>query len=347
MAPASATQPTQKKRKAEREKLATSQAASMSSKTLTLPSATQLAVDETVEETPDEEIADELYCIMNTNVVGIQYYTGLVGPGEQVMLIREPSNRYDRNAIQVKNIGQVQVGHIPRGVSAKLAPLLDNHLVTVEGVINDGNLTGRFSYTLSITLRIYGASNARDSLEPRLIWATPGQRGFSSRQSSSMSSRSTTTIPAPLPHPQASGIPSSIGARPGAGGSKQSAAQQETIRKQQDSLRKAAELRQMLNSLEKVDDEGRRSSLLDTLCSNEDILNLPLHPSPPGLRNGNLQVDLLKHQSQALQWCIEREYPVLPKRDTDKAVQFWQLRNNGNKVRSLHSVSFVNCDSEN
>lgn len=72
--------------------------------------------------------------------------------------------------------------------------------------------------------------------------------------------------------------------------------QQLTARKEQESLQKAAELRQMLNALEKVDDDGRRSSLLDTLCSTDDILNLPLHPNPPGTKIGDLKVDLLKHQ---------------------------------------------------
>ncbi|KAG5353743.1 hypothetical protein C0989_002526 [Termitomyces sp. Mn162] len=335
-------QSNQKKRKAEQDsRLAASQAVNMAPKTLTLPSATQLAEDENIEETPDEEIADELYCSMKTNVVGIQYYKGLVGPGEQVLLIREPGNPYDRyillcllapyfsyrttsrNAVQVKNISQVQVGHLPRQLVAKLAPLLDNHLVTVEGIINDGN---------RITLLIYGASNARDILEPRLIWATPRQRGFSSQQSSSTSSRLTATGSTPTPYPHASGTVPSIGTRPYATGSKQSAAQQEAIRKQQEATRKATELKQMLSNLEKVDDDGRRSSLLDTLCSNEDILSLPLHPDPPGIKNGSLQVDLLKHQSQALQWCIEREYPALPKKDAEKPVQFWQLRKNGAKT---------------
>ncbi|KAG6842157.1 hypothetical protein C0991_001650 [Blastosporella zonata] len=135
-----------------------------------------------------------------------------------------------------------------------------------------------------------------------------------------------------------------------AGGSAQTAAQQELMRKRQDALRKAAELKQMLDTLEKVDDEGRRSSLLDTLCSNEDILSLPLHSNPPGTKNGDLKVDLLRHQvlptaacyyfmlieppclqSQALQWCVEREYPTLPKKETDKPVQFWQVRKNGTK----------------
>lgn len=43
------------------------------------------------------------------------------------------------NAIQVKNIAGMQVGHIPRAIASKLAPLLDQHRVTVEGVIRDGN----------------------------------------------------------------------------------------------------------------------------------------------------------------------------------------------------------------
>lgn len=37
------------------------------------------------------------------------------------------------------NIGQVQVGHVPRNVASKLAPLLDRNIVTVEGVMKDGN----------------------------------------------------------------------------------------------------------------------------------------------------------------------------------------------------------------
>ena len=67
-------------------------------------------------------------------------------------------------------------------------------------------------------------------------------------------------------------------------------------KQQQQEFARAAELRQMLANLERVDDEGRRGSLLDTLCSTEDILELPEHPSPPGIASGELRVDLLKHQ---------------------------------------------------
>jgi SWI/SNF-related matrix-associated actin-dependent regulator of chromatin subfamily A3 len=44
-----------------------------------------------------------------------------------------------RNAIQVKNIGHAQVGHIPRQVASKLAPFMDKKLITVEGVMLEGN----------------------------------------------------------------------------------------------------------------------------------------------------------------------------------------------------------------
>ena len=183
-----------------------------------------------------------------------------------------------------------------------------------------------------------------------MIWATPGQRGFTSTASSrTAASTSTNTRIGGI----AQAAPSSLQRRPNGS---QTPAQIEALRKQQEVLQKAAELRQMLSNLEKVDDEGRRSSLLDTLCSIDDVLNLPLHPSPPGILSGELTVDLLNHQVclwispvnqanlcfihqlQALQWCVERENPALPREETDKPVQFWQLRKNGSKVSHLFHI---------
>lgn len=80
-----------------------------------------------------------------------------MGSGEEAVLRREPENKYDRyvdrvsclrppfsfkehsNAIQVKNIAGQQVGHLPRQVAAKLAPLMDRALVTPEVIIREGN----------------------------------------------------------------------------------------------------------------------------------------------------------------------------------------------------------------
>lgn len=199
------------------------------------------------------------------------------------------------------------------------------------------------------TLKMYGASDKRRELEPLLIWATPGQRGFppSTAASASISNRAGSIAQA---------APSSLQHRRNVS---QTPAQTEAVQKQQEALRKAAELRQMLSSLQKVNDEDRRSSMLDTLCSADDVLNLPLHPSPPSVLSGELKVDLLKHQVclwflpvdqanlfiiyqlQALQWCVTRENPVLPTKETDKPVQFWQLKKNGNKVSHSYFILIV------
>lgn len=59
------------------------------------------------------------------------------------------------------NIGQVQVGHVPRNVASKLAPLLDRNIVTVEGVMKDGNRMSCFSshFYLLITSCVVTRSN--------------------------------------------------------------------------------------------------------------------------------------------------------------------------------------------
>lgn len=136
------------------------------------------------------------------------------------------------------------------------------------------------------TLRIFGPSDKRRELEPQLIWATPGQRGFSSGRSSRTATGrpNSLALPSPMPIPSQSQLASSKAATGAA-------------RKQQEALHKAAELRQMLNSLEKVDDESRRASLLDTLCGTDDVLSMPTHSMPPGISSGELTVDLLKHQA--------------------------------------------------
>lgn len=168
------------------------------------------------------------------------------------------------------------------------------------------------------TVKIYGPSNKRDELEPLLKWATPGQKGFpprngadgstASQYSSGSGSNAMNSGPGAsqyLPRPGSYCAPSASKMMGGqaAGANTQSQAQMEAVKKQQEAfakqqeaLAKAAELRQVLNSLEKVDDEGRRNGLLDALCSQEDILNLPVHPNPPGVESGELKVDLLKHQ---------------------------------------------------
>ncbi|KAL5485063.1 ARC19 [Sanghuangporus weigelae] len=284
------------------------------------------------EDEPDPETRDELYCVLETQVVGVQYYAGMVGPGEEVRLERQPHNQYDRWAIRVGNIAGTQVGHLPRNVVSRLSPLLDRNLISVEGIMVNGNLSRRKVYSMPITIKIYGASDKRNELEPLLVWATPGQRGFppprpgGSRDIPGLSA-------APRTHTYASYTDSQVAIPPGhkltPEEAKKLLAQREQLT---EAMEKASELRSILGSLEKVDDENRRNSVLDTLCSAEDVINLPEHPNPPGLATGDLTVNLLKHQIQGLQWCIDKEYPKLPTKESDKPVQFWQVKKTANRT---------------
>lgn len=169
------------------------------------------------------------------------------------------------------------------------------------------------------TLKIYGAANKRVELERKLIWATPGQRGFSARTGSGPApvpgAPQRHQIPQPASYGSAYAGPSyggAYGGSYGAGSSQrgvtvtkkltpqQLAAQQAALKKQAEDMARAQELRQILNNLEKVDDQGRRSSLLDMLCPTDDLLALPEHPNPPGLAAGDLKVNLLKHQVRTI-----------------------------------------------
>jgi SWI/SNF-related matrix-associated actin-dependent regulator of chromatin subfamily A3 len=42
---------------------------------------------------------DEVYVSLNTKVVGVRHYSGLVGVGEMVVLKRQPDNPYDSSVL--------------------------------------------------------------------------------------------------------------------------------------------------------------------------------------------------------------------------------------------------------
>lgn len=97
----------------------------------------------------------QLYGILDTKIVGVQYYRGLANPGEYVILRRQPSNQYDSNAICVENVQRQQIGHIPRDVAKKLAPYIDKGDLKMEG-----SLAGRIAqYDCPITLKLFGTSD--------------------------------------------------------------------------------------------------------------------------------------------------------------------------------------------
>ena len=66
----------------------------------------------------------------SVGIVGTSFYPGAwnllkrLRSGNQLRVVRQPTNKYDKNAIGVF-WGSKQLGHVPRGLAAELAPVMD------------------------------------------------------------------------------------------------------------------------------------------------------------------------------------------------------------------------------
>ncbi|XWS58976.1 hypothetical protein CRYUN_Cryun08bG0080700 [Craigia yunnanensis] len=99
-----------------------------------------------------------------TNIVGLQYYRGKISGREMVGLVREPFNPYDQNAIKVINNRTLQVGHIDRSVSAVLSPLIDSHLISVEGIVPNSRSGGN-RFIVPCQIHIFARLEAFNSVK--------------------------------------------------------------------------------------------------------------------------------------------------------------------------------------
>ncbi|EUC38636.1 hypothetical protein COCCADRAFT_647 [Bipolaris zeicola 26-R-13] len=95
------------------------------------------------------------YGALDDKIVGVRYYNGYATEGETVVLRREPHNQYDANAICVDNVRGEQIGHIPRGLAAKLAKYMDDCSLLI-----DARITGyKGYYECPIELLLYGTDD--------------------------------------------------------------------------------------------------------------------------------------------------------------------------------------------
>jgi hypothetical protein len=82
-------------------------------------------------------------------VAGVQYEGRRVyveryaRAGDSIKLAREPTNRFSRNAIQVRLTGDQQIGYVPEEDAAALAPLLDAkhpYVAEIKKVLTGGEV---------------------------------------------------------------------------------------------------------------------------------------------------------------------------------------------------------------
>ncbi|CAJ1915809.1 unnamed protein product [Sphenostylis stenocarpa] len=89
------------------------------------------------------------------NIVGGPHYDDTLRGRTLVLLLREPYNFHDPNAIQVLNIHAHPVGYIERGVAAVLSPLIDDNLITIEAIVPDARKTYRIPCQIHIFARLH------------------------------------------------------------------------------------------------------------------------------------------------------------------------------------------------
>ena len=116
--------------------------------------------------------ADDQVCLatLDSSIVGVRYYAGVAHVGEYMTLVREPRNPYDSNAIRVDNLHNVQVGHLPRGLAAVLAPLVDGrHGAEVRPLLEAEIRGSSNGFNMPVAVSIVGTANMASTV--RLLFA--------------------------------------------------------------------------------------------------------------------------------------------------------------------------------
>ncbi|OTB05505.1 hypothetical protein M426DRAFT_56783 [Hypoxylon sp. CI-4A] len=233
---------------------------------------------------------------MDTKIVGVRYYNGMVNPGEMILCRREPSNQYDSNAIRVDNAMRIQIGHLPAKVALKIAPYIDRNEIILEGI-----LTGhKNTFDCPIRLSFHGPSDSTVRLQleeklksDKLLKATQlkatRKEAEAQRNAAMRLSVNATTV----------GL-----------GSEED--------QQQD-------IEEIVGESEAVRLRGEFGSGDIFSMDEETLSKLPKADQPDAI-----QSTLLPYQLQGLKWMLSKENPQLPAAGSDEIVQLWKCNNNGN-----------------
>jgi SWI/SNF-related matrix-associated actin-dependent regulator of chromatin subfamily A3 len=230
------------------------------------------------------------YGVLPTKIVGVRYYSGYANPGELVLLRREPHNQYDANAIQVLNMHNEQIGHVPRAQAAKLARYMDNRLLLLET-----SITGpKGQFECPIDIRLYGTDDpvAREDLiaQLRADRLPVGHAMDRKRKQQKAAKAAAKTM-----------------LKGGGGGGSGGVVTLEDIVE-------GSELINPRNIGQVVEKFG---------TTEKSLAAMPQAKQPDAL-----STEMHAFQLQGLQWMLDRESPTLPAQGTKDVVQLWQRHPN-------------------
>ncbi|KAF4310226.1 putative snf2 family helicase protein [Botryosphaeria dothidea] len=269
--------------------------------------ADESALEEVVD--PSQEYNDRafiqymLYGTLNTKIVGVRYYNGYATIGEMVMLRREPHNPYDSNAIQVLNVQEQQIGHIPRQVAAKLVPYMDSRGLILEGVITGHK--GTFDCPLAV--KLYGTSDPVERLNlTNQMKADRLPLGAIKRVEKAERDRIKAT--------QQAAKKQKVNAWAG-----KSDGQWATGEVPGSSQPDERSMDDILGESERFNPRDVEQMVEKFGAQEADLQNLPMAKQPE-----EMSAQLLPYQLQGLKWLLDHENPQLPAAGSADVVQLWR-----------------------
>ena len=275
-----------------------------------------------------------LYGAMHGKIVGVRYYNGYATNGETVVLRREPHNEYDSNAIKVSNVQGEQIGHLPRGLAAKLARYMDERSLLIEA-----QLTGEKGfYDCPVELKLYGTNDpdvqqtlmarmrsdklpiGHASDRKRKEAAAAKERERIAKQAAKQAKKKGATV-VDIGADQAMqnsmaeyAAGSSQGSGLGPGPSMEDILG--------DSVRfNPRNVEEMVEEYGIKEEDLVSNVLMQPLCplTNHQQAKMPQAPQPD-----TLLTELHPFQLQGLQWMLDKESPKLPASGTKDVVQLWR-----------------------
>ncbi|PGH01214.1 hypothetical protein AJ79_07985 [Helicocarpus griseus UAMH5409] len=265
----------------------------------------------------------QLYDTLPTKVVGLRYYNGHATVGEYVTMKREPSNRYDPNAIRVDNVMGVQIGHIPRTIASKLAPYMDSRSLLVEGVLS-GN---KGVYDCPIDLKLFGASDPvkqielmmnmeRDRLPLKAIKQFRRERQRKCAEKAKEAARQ-----AKEAAKQARALGNGKGQQWQI--SENSMYANLSIPDGNEPSEETETLENLIGQSTSFNPREMGQVVEKFGVNEEELAKMPMAPCP-----GALSTELLPYQRQGLAWMLDRESPKLPSKGSNNVVQLWKRSGN-------------------
>ncbi|KAF2645809.1 hypothetical protein P280DRAFT_417930 [Massarina eburnea CBS 473.64] len=281
----------------------------------------------------DAALSYVMYGKLDTKIVGVRFYNGYATMGEMAICRREPQNPYDRNALQILNVQGAQIGHIPKGFAAKLAPYMDRRDLIVEAIITGEK--GQFDCPVS--LRLYGTNepNARTQLINRMradklpvTGATAVQREEQQRQKlaeqAAKRAQKKRTDGAVVGVGQGQQYENGMGQFVGGASSQ--------------GVGPGPSLEDIIGSSERFNPRNIEQFVEEFGIKETDLSAMPKATQPK-----TLVTQMHDFQLQGLQWLLDKESPQLPAEGTKDVVQLWQrhptMRNAFTNLATNYSVT--------